>query len=265
MTKNLIIFYLLGVALTSAITNNCIWRDPKTGDVYDFSSLRRDNNWMVTDVDHPDKPEFRFRYIFNFCEPIHDDQVDPADQVAALKVTEVLSAEVTLRDVFGRLDRTTISSDINVPLPGFKITYDSETFCFSGARAKTILNIACSKTQDSSFIMMNPGADSLVNCNPEFIIHSPAGCAIEGANSKSGSSGTLFYLFLFVCLYFLLGTFYNVKYKSQKGLEAIPHIDNIRKIPSYASNVTSFVKEKVMNKSGGLTTSGPSGHKYTLV
>lgn len=135
-------------------------------------------------------------------------------------------------EVFGYNDKAEYTTVSYGDSTGVKIVYsggdpclDSENPSQKNFPKQATFHIVCSAHQDSNFILKDSNSKTITKCSPEFMIHSPAGCI---GGHYHGKWGFFTWAFIIIFVYFVIGTFLNMKNNNMRGTDAIPHYDTLK-------------------------------------
>jgi hypothetical protein len=142
---------------------------------------------------------------------------------------------------YGRYDTLMLTDfmDENRPENGVILSYGGGANCQSSTSAKSsaVFMIACEQSPRNPDNMLFKVESSPDGCQHIFYFQGPAGCgktqksSTGGGGSSSSSGGMIFlYCLLALAAYFGLGWVYNSQVEGAEGVDAVPHIDYLRKV-----------------------------------
>ena len=152
-------------------------------------------------------------------------------------VADAVAAKTGHCEYFGRsssLESVSYMNDTD-PRHGVVITYGNGGSCPGHADLSNRVTfvVACDRYESAPVVFTNVHFRSS-SCEYVYYFRSRHGCPhLESIMAEDGPMHIFFILLLCIVTYCLVGYFYNVNYKGATGVEALPHINFIRK--SYKS------------------------------
>ena len=272
LPKLVLILPLLFITTHCQVSADCSWKDPN-GNQYSFSSLQKEEGWKIRDLGTTEDSMFAIKIIFNFCKEMTpkcnlDGSIVHAGVYEAL---EVLGQETDTCEVLGKYDSQTISTVKygEHQEPGVNFTYGNGDLCFGsensaedGKARKTSFIILCGA--EDEWVQSPVNALTVTKCSKEFVIHHPSGC-VGGVPGSTGGVSWLKLLIFIGIIYLIGGCIYNQLNFGKKGVDAIPHLDFWRALPTIIVEGCKYVIGKIKTLtskySSESTTSGGSRPK----
>ena len=223
----LVLLYLCGGTISQQQFQNekCIYRVDTHHDVYNLNPLA-DHSRALT-FEHSGDGSV---YEATFCDSIR--LMRPHCPVA-----DAVAAKSGHCEYFGRsssLESVSFMNDTD-PNHGVVITYGNGGTCQGHAELtnRVTFVVACDRYERESVVFTNVHYRP-ASCEYVYYFRSPYGCPYpESITTEEGPVYTFFVILLLVVLYCSMGYCYNMKYRGASGVEALPHINIVRK--SYKS------------------------------
>ena len=254
MTTYLTIFLFLFLNLQkqtfSNMRSSTYWKDPISGNSYDFSSLVRHKNnpYIIIDPERDDDPDFSISYIFNIGKE-HNILCNNKNSIIA-EFLNYKEKNTNICEILGNIDSKNIYLiDDNNPNIGIVLEYGNGDICttsqdenLNGLPRKTKFQLICSEEEDEFFLNFDDRTQGNTKCIMEFAIHTPAGCPLGYFVIKPYYPDLLLFLIFCFGLYFIIGYVYNKKKYSLSGINAIPNIIFWKEFPSLVLEGISVIK-----------------------
>lgn len=194
-------------------------------------------------------------------------------------IQNAVAMESNTCKAYGRYDSLVLTNflDANHPENGIMLTYGNGGNCLSSTSGKSSVTfmIACEPNQRNSESMLYKVESSPDGCQHIYYFQGPAGCGKSrpqpsggGGSSTSSNGGMIFlYCLLAVVVYFGLGTIYYRQMEGAEGMDAVPHIEYLRKASSWITDLFNSLLGSMSIGSSATTSARRMGSdfKYSAV